>query len=145
MSSRQGPTSGHLNYDKEDGQYKISFPVTREFSCPFTMVPHDIIFTSKLSHPARTLWIALNTYADKNAECFPGLKTVSVRMGISDRRLRILKNELVGKGYLRVEEQWRQNGGQSVNKYTLLLPATSYAPVGRSVPRNAKLRRRVSR
>lgn len=143
MAGRQVPTSGHLNYDPEEGQYKISFPVTREFSCQFTMCPHEIIFTPKLGHPARTLWLALNTHADKNAQCFPGLKKLSQRMGISERRLRVLKKELVEKGFLRVETQYRNNGGQTSNKYTLLLPAPSCASVGSNVPRKARKSRRV--
>lgn len=145
MAKSQGPTSGHLTLDPDDGQYKLSFPVTREFSCPFTMVPHEIVFTSKLSHPARTLWLALNTYADRNAECFPGMESLSVRMGISARRLRILRKELVSKGFLRVQKQFRNNGGQTSNRYTLLLPTLSPAKLGHDAPRSASMCRRVSK
>lgn len=145
MAGRQVPTSGHLNFDAEEGQYQISFPVTRDYSCPFTMCPHEIIFTHKLGHPARTLWLALNTYADKEAQCFPGLKSLSQRLGISERRLRVLKKELVKKGFLRVEARHRENGGQTSNKYTLLLPAPACASVGRNMTRKARVGRRVSR
>jgi len=145
MANQQGPTSGHLALDPEDGQYKLSFPVTREFPYPFTKVPHEVIFTNRLSHPARTLWLALNTYADRNAECFPGMESLSVRMGISARRLQILKKELVSKGFLRVQKQFRNNGGQTSNKYTLLLPTLSPAKTGQDAPKNSSAHRRVSR
>lgn len=78
-----------------------------------------------------TLMILANR-ADPEGNCFPSVRYIMARTGLSERTTRIACRDLVDRGLMKVEEQQRVDGGRTSNRYMLGLdippPAATAGP-----------------
>jgi DNA-binding IclR family transcriptional regulator len=67
----------------------------------FGIVTKEVMLDPDVSLEAKGVYALLSTYADKNRECFPSLKTISDAVGRSTRQVIRLISELEKVGYLK--------------------------------------------
>jgi hypothetical protein len=83
------------------------------------MIP-DPIMESDLSLGAKVCYGLLTRFAGENGQCFPTMRTIGRRIGVSDRQARSYVAELVREGYIR-----RLRGGnRRSNHYAFLWHAS---------------------
>lgn len=66
----------------------------------FTMIDNNIFLESQLTYQARFLYCILLKYAGKKDYCYPSQSTLAQNMGLSDRHIRNLIDELIKAGIL---------------------------------------------
>ena len=67
----------------------------------------------------KLLLLALADTANDDGECWPGRKRLAVKCGITPRSVTSHIKALQGRGLLRVEEQYRDDGSQTSSRYFL--------------------------
>lgn len=80
----------------------------------------QIIYQSELSHRARTVYMYLKDHADKNGQCWPGIRTIAAELGISRSTVKRALDDLCRAGLITRESRWRENGSLTSNLYRLL-------------------------
>ncbi len=61
----------------------------------YTKIPNEVLMSSQISVSARYLFCVLLRHCGKGDTCFPGQRHLAYSLGISDRHIRNLINELV--------------------------------------------------
>jgi GntR family transcriptional regulator len=84
------------------------------------------IYSSDLSHRARSVYMYLKDRADKDDKCWPAIKTIAKELGLSSSTVKRALDELCQAGLLTKESRWRENGGRTSN----LLTKTDPPPPG---------------
>ena len=77
------------------------------------------IYQSDLGHRARAVYMYLKDQADKNGQCWPGIKTIAAELGLSRSTVKRALDDLCRAGFLVKESRWRENGGCTSNLYRL--------------------------
>ena len=80
----------------------------------------DSIYASDLNHRARSVYMYLKDHADKDGQCWPGIKTIAADLNISVSTVRRALNDLCRAGFMSKTYRWRENGSYSSNLYQLL-------------------------
>ena len=80
----------------------------------------DSIYTSELSHRARTVYMYLKDRANNKGQCWPGIKTIAVDLDLSTSTVRRALDDLSKAGLVSKTHRWRENGSYSSNLYQLL-------------------------
>ena len=80
----------------------------------------DSIYASDLNHRARYVYMYLKDHADKDGQCWPGIKTIAADLNISVSTVRRALNDLCRAGFISKTYRWRENGSYSSNLYQLL-------------------------
>ena len=75
------------------------------------------IYSSDLSHRARSVYMYLKDRADKDDKCWPAIKTIAKELGLSSSTVKRALDELCQAGLLTKESRWRENGGRTSNLY----------------------------
>ena len=78
------------------------------------------IYSSDLSHRARSVYMYLKDRADKDDKCWPAIKTIAKELGLSSSTVKRALDDLYGAGLLTREPRWRENGSHSSNLYRLV-------------------------
>ena len=81
----------------------------------FTIVPNEMLYQSQLSIPARYLYCVLLMRCGKNDYCYPSQTNLATNLGITDRHVRTLLNELISGGLVKRE----RSGFNKANHYTV--------------------------
>ena len=77
------------------------------------------IYSSDLSHRARSVYMYLKDRADSEGRCWPGIRTIAAELGFSRSTVKRALDELCQAGLLTKESRWRENGGRTSNLYRL--------------------------
>ena len=77
------------------------------------------LYKEDLPPRAKTLYMYLTDRADKNGECWPVIKTISRDTSMCVTTVKQAINDLIKAGFLRKESSFRENGGQTSNRYFL--------------------------
>ena len=77
------------------------------------------LYKEDLPPRAKTLYMYLTDRADKNGECWPAIKTISRDTSMCVTTVKQAINDLIKAGFLRKESSFRENGGQTSNRYFL--------------------------
>ena len=77
------------------------------------------IYSSDLSHRARSVYMYLKDRADKDDKCWPAIKTIAKELGLSSSTVKRALDELCQAGLLTKESRWRENCGRTSNLYRL--------------------------
>lgn len=77
------------------------------------------IYSSDLSHRARSVYIYLMDRADRDGKCWPAIKTMARELGLSSSTVKRALDDLCKTGLLMKETRWRENGGRTSNLYRL--------------------------
>lgn len=75
-----------------------------------------------LSHRAVAVYTYLYDRANKNAECWPSVKTIAGDIKLSSATVRRAIKDLRNAGLIETKQQYRENGGKS----SLLIKLTKY-------------------
>lgn len=77
----------------------------------------ESIYTSGLSHRARTVYMYLKDRSDKEGRCWPGIRTIARDLGLSVSTVKRALNDLCREGLVVKEKRWRENGSLTSNLY----------------------------
>ena len=77
------------------------------------------IYSSDLSHRARSVYMYLTDRADRESKCWPAIKTIAKELGLSCSTVKRALDELCKAELLTKEARWRENGGRTSNLYRL--------------------------
>ena len=77
------------------------------------------IYSSDLSHRARSVYMYLKDRADRDGKCWPAIRTISRELALSRSTVKRALDELCGAGLLTREPRQRDNGGRTSNLYWL--------------------------
>lgn len=78
------------------------------------------IYQSNLSHRARAVYMYLKDHADSDGKCWPGIRAISVELGLSRSTVKRALDDLCKVGLISKESRWRENGSLTSNLYRLL-------------------------
>jgi len=78
------------------------------------------IYQSDLSHRARAVYMYLKDHVDSQGQCWPGIRTISVELGLSRSTVKRALDDLCKAGLISKEFRWRENGSLTSNRYRLL-------------------------
>ena len=74
---------------------------------------------TELPPRARAVYMYLKDRANKNGECWPGIRRIARELGMSRSTAIRALNDLVAAGYVTKEHRKRDNGGNTSNMYTV--------------------------
>ena len=77
------------------------------------------IYSSDLSHRARSVYMYLKDRADRDGKCWPAIQTIAKELGLSRSTVKRALDELCKAELLTKETRWRENGGRTSNLYRL--------------------------
>ena len=77
------------------------------------------IYSSDLSHRARSVYMYLKDRCNHQGQCYPAIGTIARELQLSRRTVERAIADLVQAGLLTKEQRWRENGGKSSLLYTL--------------------------
>ncbi len=86
----------------------------------FDMKPFDILYNSRLTHRAISVYAYLLYRVNKQKECWPSIRTISKDIKLSISTVKRAISDLKESGYISTEQRFRSNGGKSSLKYKLL-------------------------
>ncbi len=86
---------------------------------PFSLIYHDFIDSGILKSDEITLFVVLKRFADEDGNCFPSLKKLSAKSGLSKRKVQDLLKRMEEKKVITKEKRARADGGYSSNLYHL--------------------------
>lgn len=78
------------------------------------------IYQSDLGHRARAVYMYLKDHADKNGQCWPGIRTIAAELDLSRSTVKRALDDLCRAGLIVRESRWRENGSLTSNLYRLL-------------------------
>lgn len=77
------------------------------------------IYASDLSHRAKSVYMYLKDRADSEGRCWPAIKTIALKLGLSRSTVKRALDDLVRAGLLRKDPRWRENGSYTSNLYQI--------------------------
>lgn len=77
------------------------------------------IYTTDLSHRARSVYMYLKDRADSEGKCWPAIKTIAAELGLSRSTVKRALVDLCQAGLLTKDPRWRENGSLSSNLYRI--------------------------
>lgn len=81
----------------------------------YTKIPNEMLNQSQLSIPARYLYCVMLRHCGQDNHCFPSQATLGEEIGVTDRYVRSLINELISIGIV----YKRRLGYNRANTYTV--------------------------
>ena len=85
----------------------------------------ESIYTSGLSHRARTVYMYLKDRSDKEGRCWPGIRTIARDLGLSVSTVKRALDDLCREELVVKEKRWRENGSLTSNLYLRKLGVTN--------------------
>ena len=73
------------------------------------------IYSSDLSHRARSVYMYLKDRADRDGKCWPAIKTIAKELGLSSSTVKRALYEMCQTGLFTKEIRWRDNCGRTTN------------------------------
>ena len=80
----------------------------------------NVIYTSDLGHRARAVYMYLRDHADREGQCWPGIKTIAADLRLSRSTVKHALDELCREGLVTKTPRWRENGSYTSNLYQIL-------------------------
>ncbi len=77
------------------------------------------LYKEDLPPRAKTLYMYLKDRANKNGECWPAIKTIAKDTSMSVSTVKRAMADLIKAGFLKKESSFRDNGGQTSNRYLI--------------------------
>lgn len=79
----------------------------------FTSIENDLIYREDLSVYEKMIYITLASYSDDNSCCFPSCKTISKKVGCSERQVSRALNNLESKNLIQ-RKKYRSEGKKNI-------------------------------
>lgn len=93
---------------------------------PFGILPAYVMGDQSLTSSEKYFLAVLASWADQDGQCWPSIKTIAVRAGISARRVNMILARLKETGYITVTPRTGNDGEQQSNLYTLTWIANAW-------------------
>lgn len=77
------------------------------------MSKYSFLYKTNLPHRAVSVYIYLADRANKNGECWPGIRTIARELKFSQSTVRRALNDLRKEGLVETEQRYRESGGFS--------------------------------
>jgi len=77
------------------------------------------LYQEELPSRAKTLYMYLKDRSNAEGECWPAIKTIAKDTSMSRSTVKRAIADLIHSGLLRKEFRYRENGGNSSNRYFL--------------------------
>ncbi len=112
----------------------MEFEVKSKREFPFYIVDNAVldIYGPKIGPYGIAVYSALARYADREQTCYPSLKSIASKTGISRRTVIGTLQKLVGLGLIEVERRHSPKGDRASNLY-ILLPIDPVESLGRVI------------
>ena len=96
---------------------------------------YDWVWTHEFGSPtAKLVMMALAKHADENGKSWPKVQTLAKFCGISSRTVQRQIKEFERAGLLTIQKEYRDDGGQTTNRYFINLPSVkALAPTDNAV------------
>ena len=80
----------------------------------------DLLYQSELTHRAVSVYTYLADRANDDGECWPAIPTIAKDLKLSSSTVRRALGDLRTAGFLKTEQRYRTNGGNSSLLYRLV-------------------------
>lgn len=80
---------------------------------------YSFVYNSELPHRARAVYLYLSDRANKNGECWPGIRTIARELSLSPSTVRRALQDLRDAGLVETKQRYRNAGGTSSLLFTL--------------------------
>ena len=80
---------------------------------------NSIYADDRLPHRAKAVYMYLQDRSDKTGRSWPGIKTIARELSISTSTVKRAIDDLIILGYLEKQSRFRDNGGQTSNRYII--------------------------
>lgn len=77
------------------------------------MSKYSFLYRTDLPHRAVSVYIYLADRANKDDECWPGIRTIARELKLSQSTVRRALNDLRKEGLVETEQRYRESGGSS--------------------------------
>lgn len=77
------------------------------------------IYAAGLKMSTISIFLYLERRADKDGKCFPSIRRIASDLSVSTRTVQKAIRELEKNGFVKVEERYRENKGNTSNMYFL--------------------------
>ena len=77
------------------------------------MSKYTFLYHTDLPHRAVSVYIYLADRANKDSECWPGIRTIAKELKLSESTVRRALNDLRRAGLVETEQRYRESGGSS--------------------------------
>ena len=77
------------------------------------MSKYTFLYRTDLPHRAVSVYIYLADRANKDSECWPGIRTIAKELKLSESTVRRALNDLRRSGLVETEQRYRESGGSS--------------------------------
>ncbi|RJQ25125.1 helix-turn-helix domain-containing protein [Candidatus Parcubacteria bacterium] len=77
------------------------------------------LYREELPSRAKTVYMYLKDRSNADGECWPAIKTIARDTSMSVSTVKRALADLMQHGFLRKERRYRENGGNSSNKFYL--------------------------
>ncbi len=77
------------------------------------MSKYTFLYRTDLPHRAVSVYIYLADRANKDSECWPGIRTIAKELKLSESTVRRALNDLRQAGLVETEQRYRESGGSS--------------------------------
>lgn len=77
------------------------------------MSKYSFLYRTDLTHRAVSVYIYLADRANKNGECWPGIRTIARELKLSQSTVRRALKDLRKEGLVETEQRYRESGGTS--------------------------------
>lgn len=77
------------------------------------MSKYSFLYRTDLPHRAVSVYIYLADRANKDGECWPGIRTIARELKLSQSTVRRALKDLRKEGLVETEQRYRESGGSS--------------------------------
>ncbi len=77
----------------------------------------DSIYAADLPHRAVAVYMYLESRADRDGFCWPGVKTIARELNLSRSTVQRALRDLQKSGWIKAEPRYRENGSSTSNRY----------------------------
>jgi len=95
----------------------------------FSRLPSAAVFDRRVSKTALRVLAAIGVYSDKSGVCYPGVKTLARRLGVTRPAVQRQLRKLEQLGYLVTKHRSRGIGGYGSNLYQIEYPRPHDMPL----------------
>lgn len=78
-----------------------------------------VIFSIDMPQRARSVFLTIASFSNKENSCFPSIATIARRAHVSERSVQRALADLIALGMLKKEARFHANGGYLTNSYIL--------------------------
>jgi len=78
------------------------------------------LYQEEIPSRAKTVYMYLKDRSNAQGECWPAIKTIARDTSMSVSTVKRAIEDLLKRGLLRKERRYRENGGNSSNRYFIL-------------------------